>query len=74
MKPHIISTMPKEFQTIIKILKEQIPASMAQQGIDCLQEDADQTELAKEIRDESTASALFCHRAGHRRRGGRGNR
>jgi hypothetical protein len=59
MKTHIFSTMPKEFETTIKILEQQIPVPTAQQVMDRLREDADRTELAKEIRDESIGSALY---------------
>jgi hypothetical protein len=73
MKPHIISTVPKEFETTIKILEQQIPVPTVQQVMDRLRENADRTELAKKIRDESTRSALYSHRGGYDRRGGRGN-
>jgi len=62
MKTYIFSTMPKEFETTIKILEQQIPVPTAQQVMDRLREDADRTELTKEIGDESTGSALYSHR------------
>ena len=74
MKTHIFSTMPKEFETTIKILEQQIPVQTAQQVMDRLREDADRTELAKEIGDESIGSALYNqHREGYGKRGERGN-
>jgi hypothetical protein len=73
MKTHIFSTISKEFETTIKILEQQIPVPTAQQVMDQLLEDAERTELTKEIGDESTASALFSHRGGHGKCGGRGN-
>ena len=43
--------------------------------MDRLREDGEQTELAKEIGDESTGSALYNqHCGGYGKRGGRGNK
>jgi hypothetical protein len=72
MNTHIFSTMPKEFETTIKILEQQIPVPTAQQAMDRLREDADRTELAREMGDESTGSALYNqHCGGYGTRGGR---
>jgi len=73
MKTHIFSTMPKEFETTIKILEQQIAVPTAQQVMDRLREDADRTEFAKEIGDESTGSALYSHCGGYGKRGERAN-
>jgi hypothetical protein len=73
MKTHIFSTMPNEFETTIKIPEQQISVPTAQQVMGRLREDADRTLLTMEIGDESTGSALYSHRGGYGRRGGRGN-
>jgi len=52
MNTQISSTMPKEFEMIIKILEQQSPVPKAQQVMDSLQKDADQTKLTKEIGDK----------------------
>jgi hypothetical protein len=71
MKTHILSPMPKQFETTIKIREQQIPVPTAQQVLDRLRDDADQTELAKQIGDYSTRSAVYNqHRGGYGNRGG----
>jgi len=69
MKTHIFFAIPKEFETTIKILEQQIALPMAQQVMDHLRENTVRTELAMEIGDESTGSALYSHRGDHNRRG-----
>jgi len=67
MKIDIFSTLPKEFETTINLLAQQIPVPTAQQVMDRLRDDVDQTEFAKEVIDESTGSGLYNW---HRRGGG----
>jgi hypothetical protein len=62
--------MPKQLKTTIKILEQQIAIPTAQQVMDILQKDTDQTELAKKIGDKSTGSALFSHQGEHGKRRG----
>lgn len=59
MKIDIFSTLPKEFETTINLLAQQIPVPTAQQVMDRLRDDVDQTEFAKEVIDESTGSGLY---------------
>ena len=69
IKTYIFTTLSNEFEMTIKILEWQIPPPTAQEAMDALKEDAEQTTLTKEIGNAATGSALYTQHSGYRGRG-----